>query len=131
MRFSMLFAIVLAWPQEQPARFRSFDIVVDPGAMQLGAYQFELLCDAKIVGIEGGETKSFAEPPFYDAEALSGGRIIIAGFTLDHDTPAGRVRVARVHVMETGATRYTPRLMAAASTGGSRIHATIELGGLR
>lgn len=130
MKLPMLFALLLFWPQEEPARFRSIDVYIDPGAKGLAAYQFELLCNAKIVGIEGGETTSFAEAPFYDPEALhAGGRIIIAGFTLDDDIPAGRVRVARVHVMEKGATSYTPRLIAAAAPGGRRIQARIELGG--
>ncbi len=124
----ILLLLLIFWPQET-ARFRAIDVYIDPGSHALAAYQIELESDATIVGIEGGENRSFAEAPYYDPEALQGGRIILAAFTLDENLPRGRVRVARVHVMETGAALYHPRLVAAAQPGGDSIPARIELKG--
>jgi hypothetical protein len=68
-----------------------------------------------------------AEPPYYDPAALQGGRIILAQFTTEPGPPAGRVLVARVHLMETGPTDYRANLMAAAAPGGGRIWPRVDV----
>src|SRR5262249_35839325 len=123
--------------EEEAIRFRAIDVYADAGQKALAAYQIEILCDdarSKIVGVEGGETKHYSGAPYYDPAALhatstGGGRIIIAAFTTEESPPAGRTRVARVHFQETGPgqPKYTARLMAAASPGGARVDARIEL----
>jgi hypothetical protein len=82
----------------------------------------EIQSDAKIVAVEGPK-----EPPYYDPAALEGGRIILAQFTTDPNPPAGRVLVARVHMMESGRTDYAAKLMAAASPGGERFTPKLEI----
>ena len=136
-RIALSLAVVLIlWlqnqPQEDQIRFTAIDVYADAGEKELAAYQVEILCDAsqsKIVGVEGGETKHYSEAPYYDPAALRGGRIIIAAFTTEEKPPAGRTRVARVHIQETGSGQpsYTARLMTAASPGGARVDAKIEL----
>ncbi len=125
---ALLLALLLGLPQEQ-GRFVALDVVIDSGDQALTAWQFELACDAnaKIVGIEGGEHKVFAEAPHYDRAALQGGRIVIAAFTTEPGAPSGRVRVARLNMYETGAAEYRPKLTVAARPGGDRIDATIEI----
>lgn len=108
-------------PQDGPVRFVAVDVFVDSGAHALAAWQFELACGARIVGIEGAK-----EPPYYDPAALEGGRIVIASFTPDPDPPRGRARVARLHLEERGAVEYVPKLLAAGGPGGARIEARIE-----
>ena len=144
MRKPLLVLIVLAFPAAAlpPAapegaamRFRALDVFVDSGAEPLAAWQIEIISSdprSKIVGVEGGDTKHFAPAPYYDPRALEGGRIIIAAFTTEEGPPAGRVRVARVHMTESGAAgepTYSARLMAGARQGGDRIDARVELVG--
>ena len=135
--------LVAAKGEEKPAlpaggagvRFTFVDLFADSPGKGLAAYQVEIVCDpsrSTIVGVEGGETRHYAEPPHYDPAALhnpGGGRIILAAFTTEDDPPAGRVRVARLHFQETGvgAPQYSARLMAAAAPGGERIEAKIEV----
>ena len=122
------------WPQA-PAqdngrvRFRAVDVIIDTGDAPLAAYQFELAAETgtiAIVGVEGGEHPAFAEPPYYDAAALQKNHIIIAAFSTQTDLPAGKVRVARVHVQVTGDTEpeYVVVLRVAASPDGTHIPAT-------
>ena len=88
----------------EPARFLPLDVVVDTGGKPIAAYQFEFTYPAgsvSIVGIEGGDAP-FTEAPFYDPKGLTAGRVVIAAFTTDPHPPAGRVRVARIHVMTRG-----------------------------
>lgn len=118
---TLVLAIVALLP-EQETRFVAIDLYADTAGRPLVAWQIELQCDARIVGVEGGE-----KPPYYDPAALQGGRIILASFTTDPNPPAGRVLVARVHRQETGRTDYTAKLMAAASPGGARIEPKIEI----
>jgi hypothetical protein len=117
--------VLLAVPQD--ARFVAYDVVVD-ASQPLAAWQAELTAsgDAKIVGVEGGEGAVYAKPPYHDPAALQGGRIVLGAFTTDA-APQGRVRVARIHVMERGAAEWTSRLVAAAAPGGARIEAKLEL----
>lgn len=113
-------ALVALFP-EQEGRFVTVEIYAQIDG-PIAAWQIELDCGAKIVGVEG-----VAEPPYYDPAALQGGRIILAHFTTEPSPPGGRVLVARVHLMETGRTDYRATLMAAAAPGGERISPRIDL----
>ncbi len=87
------------------SRFAAVEVFFDSGEAPLAAYQFELSATAgefKIVGVEGGEHPAFTQPPYYDPKALSQDRIIIAAFDTGDDLPAGKTRVARIHVQITG-----------------------------
>ncbi len=110
-----------------PSPFIAVDIYIDSGDRPLAAYQFELTAtgDAKIVGVEGGEHPAFAEPPYYDPAALQQGRIIIAAFDTGDDLPAGRTRVARIHLWTGGDGRpsFDVKLIVAGSTDGEEISA--------
>lgn len=117
----MLVLTMVALLPEQDGRFVTVEIYAQIDA-PIAAWQVELDCDAKIVGVEGA-----SEPPYYDPAALQGGRIILAQFTTEPSPPAGRVLVARVHLMETGRTEYRATLMAAAAPGGERIFPRIDL----
>jgi hypothetical protein len=133
-------AFVAAWElraqQVSAARFAVVDVYVE-SAEPLAAWQFELTERAgrmQVVGIEGGESASFAEPPFYDRDAVEQGaadRIIVADFSLNgaDELPSGRTRVARVHVRLGGAAQpdYELRLVAAGSTNGRSIDAVVSL----
>ena len=122
MKLMMIVLAAIALVPEQETRFVAVDLYADTGGRPLVAWQIELECNAKIVGVEGGE-----KPPYYDPAALQSGRIILASFTTEPNPPAGRVLVARVHLQETGKTDYTAKLMAAASPGGARIEPKIEI----
>lgn len=119
MKLATLVLAALALVPEQETRFVAVELYADTAGKPLVAWQIELQCDAKIVGVEGGA--------YYDPAALQGGRIILAQFTTDPNPPAGRVLVARVHLQETGKTDYTAKLMAAASPGGARIEPKIDI----
>lgn len=116
-------------PQQGETRFSAIDVFIATGD-PLAAWQLEIVTRAKIVGIEGGDGV-FAEPPAYDPAALAGGKVVLAGLTTEKELPKGRVRVARLHLEETGATIYTPKLIAAAGLGGKKLDATVELGGVK
>ncbi|MBN1917293.1 MAG: hypothetical protein JW889_05235 [Verrucomicrobia bacterium] len=124
----------LVWPPA-PAqdagrvRFRAVDVIIDTGDKPLAAYQFEFVAETgtiAIVGVEGGEHPAFAEPPYYDAAALHENHIIIAAFSTQKDLPAGKTRVARIHVQVTGDTepQYVVALRIAASPEGAHIQAS-------
>lgn len=85
-------------------RFQAYDVFIDAGDANLGAYQIEILApDAGVVfaGVEGGDHPSFRDPPFYDPRALQDGeRIVLAAFSTADDLPTGRTRIARLHVQE-------------------------------
>ena len=106
--------------------FTAVDVYIE-SPKPLAAWQVEIRTDATIVGVEGGEPKSYAEPPFYDPKALQGGRIVLAAFTTDAAPPSGRVRVARLHLRERGPTSLTAHEIVAAAPGGARLDAKIEL----
>ena len=117
-------------PQQQAPRFVAFDVFANPGQATVAAWQIEVTCDAeksKLVGVEMGEAPFNLKAPYYDPMALQGGRIVIAAFTLDQNPPAGRIRVARLHFMETKDTQYVSKLVTAASPDGERIDLKIEL----
>jgi len=115
-------------------RFEAFDVYIDAGATPLAAYQVELKAtgDTKAVGIEGGESAAFSGAPYYDPAALHEGqvqeRIVIAAFNTGKDLPAGRTRVARVHVQVSGAEpEWTVKMQSAGTGDGSRIEAKAEI----
>jgi len=113
-------------------RFTYVDVHVDSGASPLAAYQVEVACvdpAVKLVGVEGGEARHFAEAPYYDPAALQGGQVVLGAFTVEGDAPAGRQRVARLHYQEPEgpAPRFEAKLVTAAAPGGSRIEVKVEL----
>jgi hypothetical protein len=131
----VLLVLVLAAgavPARQEAEFTWVDVVLDTGGEHLGAWQVELTDArgaARVAGVEGGEHPAFAAPPYYDPRALQQGRIVLAAFQTQGELPAGRVRVARVHVrVEAGAEpAFEARLVAAADGAGREIPARVEL----
>ena len=126
----LLLLLVPLTAGQDDARFRALDVYVDAGDHALAAYQIELPDGAghSIVGVEGGEG-AYAEPPYYDPAALKGGRIVLAAFSTSEELPKGKVRVARIHMMERGdeSPDYRARLIVAAAPGGKHIAVTIEL----
>ena len=121
--------------QEAPAagapRFATVDVLVDSKDKPLAAYQFEFAAEAgnvEIVGVEGGEHPAFQGAPYYDPEALSKGRIIVAAFSTARDLPKGRTRVATLHLRIAGAAapRYVVKLIVAADAEGREISCTIQ-----
>lgn len=93
--------------------FAAADVYVDGGEKAVGSYQVELVMPegAKLVGIEGGSAKGFADAPYYDKAALQNNRVILGAIAMALQTKenpgeravelkpdAGRQRVARVHV---------------------------------
>jgi hypothetical protein len=122
--------------QPAPVRFQAVDVWIDSGKAFLAVYQFELSDPTgrmKIVGIEGSDHAAFADPPYYDPQALARDRAIIAAFNTGGDLPSGRTRVARVHVQVEGRGELdcAVELMIAADSEGQPIEATVwvELGG--
>jgi hypothetical protein len=107
-------------------QFTAVDVYVD-SPKPLAAWQLEIRTDATIVGVEGGEPKAYAEPPFYDPKALQGGRIVLAAFTLEAAPPSGRIRVARLHLRERQASQPTAHEIVAAAPGGARVDVKVEL----
>jgi hypothetical protein len=117
---------------DDTVRFEALDVFVDSGDQPLAAWQVEVLADTRgieIVGIEGGEHAAFQTPPFYDPRAMNQNRVILASFDTGDDLPAGRSRVARVHVQVAGngMCEYRTRLTAAATVDGQRIPATVSI----
>lgn len=115
---------------EQNVRFVPLNIYIDSGQIGLAAFQFELKAvegQIKIVGVEGGEHAAFAEPPYYDPAALANDRIIIAAFNTGDELPAGRTRIATVHLQITGDAepQYQLDLTVAADAEGVEIPAEI------
>ena len=104
-------------------RFRPLHIELEVEQTPVSVWQVELVVvsgDARIVGVEGGTAEGFREPPYYDSAALLGGRIVLAAFNTHISLPAGRHRVATVHVREAGESpTYELRLAAAAGPEGA------------
>ena len=117
--------------QEGQRGFRAIDIYLDPQGAPLAAYQLEFAGTnggAKIVGIEGGETAAFHEPPFYDPKAMQQDRVIIAAFSTNPSTelPSGKTRVATIHLQTSGtaAPGFVLKLETAADANGQKLQAT-------
>jgi len=109
-------------------RFVAVDVYVEAGDRKLAAWQIEINTDdrAAIVGVEGGAGDAYRDPPTYDPKALQGGKLVLAALTTG-PAPSGRVRVARIHVMETEKCELEVRLIAAATTGGERFEPKVKL----
>lgn len=115
--------------------FEVVDVYVD-GDEPLAAWQFELEeADGRmqVVGIEGGDAAPFAAAPYYDRDAVDGGRadrIIVASFSTEPPAalPLGRTRVASVHVrLAPGTTPdFRLTLIAAGAPDGRPIDAEIS-----
>jgi hypothetical protein len=131
---------IISWPaalcaqqparEEGPSRFSAVDIYVDSKNAPLAAYQIEFCATngvAKIVGIEGGDSPAFHEPPFYDTKAIQHERVIIAAFnTASADKlPSGKTRIATVHLQIIGdvSPQFQLNLQVAANSDGNRISA--------
>lgn len=118
---------------EQPrVRFVSLPVYIDSGDSTLAAYQFELKTKSgqvKIVGLENGEHRAFAEPPYYDSAALAKDRIIIAAFNTGNNLPTGSTRVVTIQLQVIGdiQPQYELDLTVAADSDGSEIPAEISL----
>jgi hypothetical protein len=113
-------------PMKQATRFAPVHIYLDSGDKPLAAYQFELKAvtgQIKIVGVEGGEHPAFKEAPYYDPAALMNDRIIIAAFNTGRDLPAGRTRIATVHLQILGDAEpeYQLTLVTAADANGTEM----------
>jgi len=132
----LLFFLRLAAPlhaqqsalEEGPTRFCAMDIFIDSRGAPLAAWQIEFAATngvAKIVGIEGGESGPFGNPPFYDPKAIQNDRVIIAAFSTAPATklPTGKTRVATIHMQITGAVQpqFELKLQAAADPDGKQI----------
>lgn len=109
-------------------RFVAVDVYVEAGDKKLAAWQIEIGTDdrAAIVGVEGGEPAAYREPPTYDPAALQGGKIVLAALTTG-DAPSGRVRVARLHLMESAKVDLIGKVVAAGAPGGARFDAKVTL----
>jgi hypothetical protein len=113
----------------EQVRFGWVDVVIDSGKEELGAYQFELTVEkgtASVVGIEGGEGV-FGGAPYYDPAAMAKSRVIVAAYSVAEGLPAGKTRVARVHVQMVGAeVGFGVKLMQAVGKDGQGIEAKVE-----
>jgi hypothetical protein len=109
--------------------FSTLDVYIhtDQG---LGAWQVEVDAEkagGKIVGVEGGDGV-YAEPPYYDPKALQGGRIVLAGFSLNGKLPRGKVKVATLHLQEAGdGAPFESRLVVAADGDGKALNADLSV----
>ena len=124
---------ISAQPADEAAvQFRAVDIYVDSKEQPLAAYQLEFSVTnapstAKIVGIEGGDSPAFSEPPFYDPQAMQHERVIIAAFSTNAVSilPKGKTRVATIHLQTARAVepKFALKLETAADSDGNRIPA--------
>ena len=125
-------AAVVRPPAGPADRFLAYDVIIDPHARPLAAYQVEITAPAgaRIVGVEGGASAAFNAAPYYDPQAITHNRVILGAFSLDKTLPAATTRVARLHLHMVGGPPtigLTPTLMAAADADGKPIDATLTL----
>ena len=118
------------------SRFISVDIYID-SPEPFAAWQFEL-ADAGtsgmvVVGVENGASGAFDRAPYYDRQAVQTGtadRVMVAAYSLADvgDLPSGRVRIATLHLMVTGADepRLDLRLVTAVTADGGDADAAIS-----
>ncbi|MEW6306002.1 MAG: hypothetical protein AB1705_21205, partial [Verrucomicrobiota bacterium] len=97
----------------------------------LAAYQLEVVVErgqAKIAGIEGGESGAFKQPPYYDPKAMQQERVILAAFNTAgaEQLPTGRTRVATIHVQISGSEppEFAVKLTTAGTINGKKVSAT-------
>jgi hypothetical protein len=115
---------------ETKIRFEAVDIFIDAGTQPLAAYQLEFRVKnggARIVGVEGGTSPAFNEPPFYDPKAMQKERVIIAAFSTlpAKKLPKDKIRVATIHLELRGndEPEVGVKLQIAASPDGEKITA--------
>ncbi len=113
-------------------RFSTIDIVVDSGDVPLAAWQVYLHATrgtARIVGIEGGEHRAFADPPLYDERAMLRDEVRLAAYSTNEANalPRGVSRVVTVHVQVSDDVEWQVELEAAATQGARSIDARVEL----
>ena len=128
---------ISAQPTDDSAvRFRTVDVYIDSKKQPLAAYQIELSVTnsasaAKIVGVEGGESAAFANPPFYDPQAMQHERVIVAAFSTNavSQLPKGKTRVATIHLQtsRTAEPEFEVKLQAAGDTNGNPIPAAVSV----
>lgn len=115
-------------------RFVAVDVYLQADR-PLAAWQFEFSGpDARIVGVENGESGAFEGTPYYDREAVQLGtadRIVVADFSLaaPDELPSGRIRIATLHLMltEAGEPEFNLDLVTAVTHDGAAIDASIAL----
>lgn len=117
---------------EGVTRFEAVDIYINTDTKPLAAYQVELIANQKrvqIAGVEGGEHDAFREPPFYDPDALSMNRVVVAAFSTADDLPSGKVRIARIHAQVhcNAECEYEIKLITAATSDGSVISPDLSI----
>ena len=115
------------------ARFVTCDISIDSGAAALGAWQIDWSGSiaggsVELVGVEGGEPGAYAQPAYYDPEALTHGRVVLGAFSTakPDGLPRGKTRVARLHLRvvadePNAKVEMTTKVMAAADGDGKTI----------
>jgi len=115
-------------------RFQAIHVYLDAREEPLAAYQLLLRAttgNVKIVGIEGGESDAFKQPPYYDPKAIQQERVILAAFSTrpKSELPTGKVRVATIHLQVTGdaAPEFETKLQAAANHDGRKLAPIISL----
>jgi len=120
--------------KEKGIRFRAVDVYIDAREQPLAAYQVDFRVGkgaVKIVGIEGGESPAFQQPPYYDPKAIQKERVILAAFNTAKASqlPTGKTRVATLHLQISGSKRpeYILKLEAAANAQGDHIPVTASL----
>ncbi len=115
------------------AGFSTVDLFVDSGNQPLAAWQMEFKATAgqvEIVGIERGDDKDFQDPPYYDPAAMSGNRIVVGAFNITDRLPAGKIRVARLHLHVSGGAKpvYAVNLVVAGDKEGKPLAAQASFG---
>jgi hypothetical protein len=110
------------------SQFGTVDLFVDSAKQQLGAWEMEFKATTgqiEIVGIERGDNPDFRDPPYYDPAALRSNRVIVGSFNTTNDLPAGKTRVARLHLHISGAQKpvYAVNLVVAGDKEGKPIAA--------
>lgn len=135
-RLVLLLSILLligAAPTPPSSRFAAVDILIDPQNQPLAAWQLEFTAEPgqiSLVGVETGDHPAYnARPPYYDAAALAGNRIILGDYSLDQTLPNKPFRAARLMLEIKGDAKpnYVTKLMAAATPDGKSIAATITV----
>lgn len=125
----------IGWAEEaRSPRFVPLEVQLD-SPEPVAAWQFELKdrgAASKVVGIENGGHPSFRRAPYYDRAAVARGdtsRIVVADYSLaDADElPAGRFRLATLHLMVRGEPDFELRLVTATTPDGDAIDASISL----
>lgn len=118
--------LFLAFAISAQAQFQAIDIFVDSRRQPLAAYQLEFSATKKkqlrIVGIEGGEHSAFTNAPYYDPKAMQRERVVLGAFSTAKELPAGKTRVATIHVQVLdSAVEYRLKLQTAANAEGEEI----------